>query len=593
MSRNPTEQNESTIKAKTLWDEWFTVNIVSEMKNKFLTNQNTIRGEQQPIKIENDTAERKGENANNDAAATLKQTIKNTLTDISNNTANTMNENDEQNQLQELAIKPPVKRPFTLALVDKSSKIPLKSSIQRIGENILAGTYESDQTLQTVIQLLKQFDTKKFKKLPKVWQNRFKEFSLDENDFIYVDERLVIPEELRRPIFRSLHWGHPGQDAMLQAVADIWWPQIHREIVLLAQKCNQCQQSGKNLKTLLPQTNYGKLPEAEKINDELALDFAGPFKSTSKNKQYLLVAIDHKTNWPCAKFTSRPPAEKVTSFLNEYIAQYGIPKRIRTDPALIFRGETFKQFCKRFFIKHIECPIRDHRGNGKIERLTRTINERIRAEKPILTEKGNAEISRLLFALRTTAATNNSSPFDKVFGQKPNTIKNLLIEKPKSCLENDNLLQLSPEDFPKDDDSTILMRNKTRNTKLEGQFAKKKGQIVSESDHTITKATPRGRQVISKRDVAKLKKPKSASHSPQTKQTKQQQGNSHSLERKIAALKEAAKKKQNKRETKQEQESTEKTDYKRKDIYKPIRSPRKQINPRKSSPVPPKQYLKK
>ena len=164
------------------------------MKNKLLTNQNAIRGEQQPIKIENDTAEQKNENANNDAVATLKRTIKNTLTDISNNTASTMIENDEQKQLQELAIKPAVKRPFTLALVDKSSKIPLKSSIQRIGENILAGTYESDQTLQTVIQLLKQFDTKKFKKLPEVLQNRFKEFSLDENDFIYVDERLVIPE---------------------------------------------------------------------------------------------------------------------------------------------------------------------------------------------------------------------------------------------------------------------------------------------------------------------------------------------------------------------------------------------------------------
>ena len=283
MSTNPTEQNESKIKAKTLWDEWFTVNIVSEMKNKFLTNQNTIRCEQQPIKIENDTAEQKSENANNDAAATLKQTIKNTLTDILNKTASKMNENDEQKQLQELAIKPPVERPFTLALVDKSSKIPLKFSIQRSGENILAGTYKSDQILQTVIQLLKQFDTKKFKKLPKVWQNRFKEFSLDENDFIYVHERLVIPEELRQPIFRSLHLGHPGRDAMLQAVADIWWPQIHCEIVLLAQTCNQCQQPGKNLKTLLPQTNYGKLPEAENNNDELALDFAGPFKSASKN----------------------------------------------------------------------------------------------------------------------------------------------------------------------------------------------------------------------------------------------------------------------------------------------------------------------
>ena len=72
----------------------------------------------------------------------------------------------------------------------------MKSSIQRIGENILAGTYESDQTLQSVIKLLQQYDEKQFKKLPKIWQNRFSELSLDENNFIYVDERLVIPEEI-------------------------------------------------------------------------------------------------------------------------------------------------------------------------------------------------------------------------------------------------------------------------------------------------------------------------------------------------------------------------------------------------------------
>ena len=367
--------------------------------------------------------------------------------------------------------------------------------------------------------------------------------------------------------------GHPGRDALLHAVADIWWPQLHREIVLLAQTCQQCQQSGKNLKTLLPQTKYGKLPAADNVNDELALDFAGPFKFASKNKQYLLVAVDHKTSWPSAKFTSRATAEKVITFLNEYIAQHGIPKRIRTDPATSFRGERFKQFCTQHFIKHIECPIRDHRGNGKIERLIRTINERISAEKSIITEKGNAGINRLLFALRTTAATNSISLLEKVFGQKPNTVKNLIIEKPKPCLQNDNTLQLPPEDFPRDDDSAIFMRNKTRNTKLEGQLSKKKGNIVQETEHTITMSTPRGRQIISKRDIAKTKKRKSASHSPKTKQL---QGNSHSLERKIAALKEAA----------QKQKPNNKTSNKQKDSTPTNRSPRKQMRPRKSCPAP-------
>ena len=104
----------------------------------------------------------------------------------------------EKQQLPESAIKPPIKRHFTLALIDENSNIQLKSSNQRIGENILAGTYEFDQTLESVLKLLKQFDAKQFKKLPKIWRNRFNKLSLYGNNFIYIDERLVIPEELRR-----------------------------------------------------------------------------------------------------------------------------------------------------------------------------------------------------------------------------------------------------------------------------------------------------------------------------------------------------------------------------------------------------------
>ena len=131
---------------------------------------------------------------------------------------------------------------------------------------------------------------------------------------------------------------------MLQAVADIWWPQIHRKIVLLAQTCNQWKDSGKNVKTLNPQSKIGKLPAAENFNDELAGDFAGPFKRAPKNKQYLLVAIDHKTGWPSATFTSQPGTEKVLNFLNEYIAQHGIAKNIRRTTPQYFAAKILKNF---------------------------------------------------------------------------------------------------------------------------------------------------------------------------------------------------------------------------------------------------------
>ena len=167
--------------------------------------------------------------------------------------------------------------------------------------------------------------------------------------------------------------------------------------------------------------------------------------------------------------------------------------------------QKIQRVCTNHFFTHIECPIRDYRGNGKIESLIRTMNERNRAEKTIITEKGNAGLTRLLFALRIAATANGSSPFENVFGHKPNTIKNISIEKPKPCLENDRDLQHSPEDFSRDNVSTILMRDRTKNTKLEGHFKERKGRIVRENDHTVTMETSRGRQVISKRDMVNTK----------------------------------------------------------------------------------------
>ena len=255
-----------------------------------------------------------------------------------------------------------------------------------------------------------------------------------------------------------------------------------------------------------------------------------------------------------------------------YITEFGIPKRIRTDAATTFRSEKFKQFCDNYYIQHIEFPIRDHLGNGKIGRLIRTLNERLRADKTIILNKGIAGLSRLLFALRMAATANGNSPFEQVFGKKPNTVKSILAEKPNKYLENDKQLQLSLDEFPKDDDYRIFLRDRTKITKLESQFKKKRETLAAESSHTITIETQRGRQTYSKRDVAKPTTRKGKSTSPKQKQP----GDKDALERKFAALKEAEKAKPE--ENKPQKPSATK-DPKQKE--KP-RSPRKQQKPTKS-----------
>ena len=46
-----------------------------------------------------------------------------------------------------------------------------------------------------------------------------------------MDQRLVIPKDMRENVLRAIHSGHADRDAMLPGASDVWWPRIHREIV--------------------------------------------------------------------------------------------------------------------------------------------------------------------------------------------------------------------------------------------------------------------------------------------------------------------------------------------------------------------------
>ena len=88
-------------------------------------------------------------------------------------------------------------------------------------------------------------------------------------------------------------------------------------------------------------------------------------------------------------------------------------------------------------------------------------------------------------------------------GRTPNTLKSAMIRK--CILEEDPKLQIEPEDFSEEADSTILVRERVRGTKLEGNFKKMKGRVTAESEHAITVQPKAGKPIIlSKRDVAKV-----------------------------------------------------------------------------------------
>ena len=232
----------------------------------------------------------------------------------------------------------------------------------------------------------------------------------------------------------------------------------------------------KTLNPLLKQKRFGKIPKSEKANDEIALDFAGPFQNAEHGKKFLLVAIDNFSALPDALFLHKPTTKKVIEFLKNYISQYGILKQIRSDPGTAFTSEEFKTFCPNFQINHVTCPVRDHRGNGKIERLIRTINERLRTNKNIVLKKDNSGLSEISYALRMGEKADGKSPFEKLYGRKPNTVKSNIVDKIKGVSVVDPGLKFSTSDFEEEVDSAIMVRGGCEGPNWKANLGREQGK---------------------------------------------------------------------------------------------------------------------
>ena len=199
-----------------------------------------------------------------------------------------------------------------MKLNQTSSKLKPKLNLaNQIGQNLLVANNLDDDFLQKNISIVKSSTKGKIKNLESPRRGRFHALSLDENNLLFIDSRLVSFKILQPPS------------------KNIWWPRIHRDIRLLAKSC----------------PSFGKIPTPEETNDETKIDFAGPFKIARSSKKCSMVSIDNKTGWQDVKFLQVPTTREIIEVLQRYIADNGIPTQIRTDP--IFRYVIHK-ICQMF-----------------------------------------------------------------------------------------------------------------------------------------------------------------------------------------------------------------------------------------------------
>ena len=172
-------------------------------------------------------------------------------------------------------------------------------------------------------------------------------------------------------------------------------------------------------------------------NEEIQLDFIGPI--TDNNRRfYILLSIDRYSKWPAASFCKHTDGETAVTFLEQYIQLNGIPKTIKTDKATAFTGRTFRNFCKKHYIKLIYGTPYIHTPTGLVERGVRTLKDNLLTNIKAGERFGKA-LDLSLDVMRKTPHTKlKKSAFELHYGRKPNTeISNLLsLDNLKNLTKN-------------------------------------------------------------------------------------------------------------------------------------------------------------
>ena len=166
--------------------------------------------------------------------------------------------------------------------------------------------------------------------------------------------------------------------------------------------------------------------KASKKLERVYTDIMGPIEPASINGyRYAITFIDEFTKYAVVKFMKFK--SEALEKLKQYVAEEGVPEKLRSDNAKEYKSQSFEKFCVENKIKREFTVPETPQQNGVAERYNRTLAEMTRCN---LIE---GKLSKMYWvrAMATANYTLNcitnektkKSPFELFFGKKPDLTK--------------------------------------------------------------------------------------------------------------------------------------------------------------------------
>lgn len=185
------------------------------------------------------------------------------------------------------------------------------------------------------------------------------------------DDFLTPPHEDRQLLLLREHTkGHFGSDAIYHSLRrqGIYWTNLKNEAVDLVKHCVQCQKHN------IVQKGYNPLrPLVSSLpGDSWGIDLAGPFTTSTRGNNYLLVMIDHATKYCILEPIPDKSAVTIAKIVADVICDKGPFRKLVSDNGTEFVNEIMSTLKNSLGFEHALISTYHPRSNGASERTVQS-----------------------------------------------------------------------------------------------------------------------------------------------------------------------------------------------------------------------------
>ena len=255
-------------------------------------------------------------------------------------------------------------------------------------------------------------------------------------------KQLYIPENFREEVMCSEHdsifGGHNGFHITFDRIQrKYFWLTMSQDILDYIMSCDLCQKVNKgfrNSKLTLKSIQVPNEPMDLVSMDILYINKRG---SRHYGNKYCLVILDHKTKWlKVIPLRNQVAVTIARRFVDDYVCNFGIPKRLITDQGSPLIGKVCTELFKILGI-HKSQTTAFHPQSDNVERYNRNILRMLRKYCYRMQHKWDTYVHLLAYAYNACVhSSTGESPFFLMYGRNPAIPSCINLPEFKACKTN-------------------------------------------------------------------------------------------------------------------------------------------------------------